>query len=268
MTRNRSRLAIPALALLAGVAASALAADLPQLGKAPRRSVVAAMTREEKVSLVVGAGMRRPGLSADRQGPVIGETTKGVPGAAGTTVPVSRLGIPAIVVADGPAGLRISRTRRRRVAARTTARPSRSTRCSRPPGTRSSSSASAARWATRCWSTASTSCSGPGLNIHRNPLCGRNFEYYSEDPLMTGQMAAANGERHQSQGVGTSIKHFAANDPEMEPQRDRRARQPARAARDLPRGLPDRRAGGATVDGDVLLQQDQRRPTRRRAASS
>ncbi len=91
------------------------AQTLPKLGKGPVKKVVAAMTLEEKATLAVGAAMR---MSGNRQQqtdappvPVVGQTMDLVAGAAGTTYAINRLGIPQMVVADGPAGLRISPTR-------------------------------------------------------------------------------------------------------------------------------------------------------------
>ena len=187
---------------------------LPQLGKNNIKEIIAAMTLEEKTKLVVGRGFRMPGAPTAAGGPVIGQSKDKVPGAAGTTNAIPRLGIPSIVVADGPAGLRIApfRNNDSSISYYSTAFP-------------------VATLLASTWDTALVKKVGaafgsevheygvdivlaPALNIHRNPLGGRNFEYYSEDPLVAGYITAAIVNGIQSKGVGTSVKHFAANNQE------------------------------------------------------
>jgi beta-glucosidase len=195
--------------------APALSQNTPKLGKDPLSKVISAMTLEEKVSLVVGTGMRMfgPPAASQKQEPATGEHRRIVDGSSGSTIEIPRLGIPSLIVSDGPAGLRISPTRQN----------SKETYyCTAfPVGTLLASS-----WDRDLVEGVGKAMGnevleygvdvilGPGMNIQRNTLCGRNFEYYSEDPYLTGNMAASMVNGIESQGVGTSIKHFAANNAE------------------------------------------------------
>jgi len=189
--------------------ATLLAQNPPQLKVDNIDEVIAAMTLEEKVHLCIGTGM--DGLSGNA--PVIGSTRSLLPGTAGTSYPVPRLGIPAVILSDGPAGLRIDPIRDF---------DSKTYYCTHfPIGTALSST-----WnvdlvrqvgnaiGEEVLEYGSDVLLAPALNIHRHPLCGRNFEYYSEDPLLSGKIAAAYVEGVQRNGVGTSVKHFVANNQE------------------------------------------------------
>ena len=197
--------------------------DVVRLGHSSNAEVIAAMTLEEKAELLVGDDLGFPrgypwqfGGVDELYGKVatnVGQTKKLVDGAAGSTYAIPRLGIPAIVLADGPAGVRIDPRRQ---------------------GTDQTFFATGFPIGTLMASTWNTEmvnqvgmCMGnevleygvdvllaPALNIHRNPLGGRNFEYYSEDPVLSGETAAAMVNGVQANGVGTSIKHFAANNNE------------------------------------------------------
>ena len=158
--------------------------------------VIAEMTLEEKAKLVAGVGM---------------DKAEKVPGVAGATYPIPRLGIPQVVVADGPVGVRLGGSTGGMVRY-TTAFPI--------------PSAMAATWDIDRIQAVGAAIGdeakafgvdillGPALNIHRNPLNGRNFEYYSEDPYLAGKMTTAFVTGIQGQGVGATLKHYAANNQE------------------------------------------------------
>ncbi len=207
---------------------------IPQLGKGPVDKVVAAMSVRDKADLVVGTGMnlvlpdsimkllpeniremfkqRAPhGDSAYMA--MINRIKDLVPGAAGRTADLPQFNISTMILTDGPAGLRILPWRKN---------DTNTYFCTAFP---------VATLLASTWDTAvvrevgqamgnevleygSDILLAPAMNIHRNPLCGRSFEYYSEDPLIAGETAAAMVRGIQSEGVGTSIKHFVANNQE------------------------------------------------------
>ena len=154
-------------------------------------SLVSQMTLEEKAALCTGA-------------------------TAWSSTPVERLGIPAMVVSDGPHGVR-----------RTTSSDELNAE-SFPATCFPTASCMASTWdpelveavgkalGEECIALGVNVVLGPGANIKRTPLGGRNFEYFSEDPYLAGQMAVAHIKGVQSQGVGTSLKHFAVNNQEYQ----------------------------------------------------
>ena len=201
------------------------------------RQILARLTEDEKIRLCVGA-------PSAMSGEAIGEAGNAVPGAAGETVSVPEKGLPAMVLADGPAGLRMQKCYEIDPATGLIHRLGRfSSLLNRffgvmeyhagyerryqfataiPVGTLLAQSFDPAmlervggliademrRFGVTVWLA-------PGMNIHRNPLCGRNFEYFSEDPLVSGLMAAAITRGVQRKpGACVTIKHFACNNQE------------------------------------------------------
>lgn len=188
---KRIVLTLMSLTLLVTVSAQ------PKLTENNVDEILKALTLEEKVSLLV---------AGDR-------TASEIDGVAGITSRIERLGIPLTELCDGPAGLHIEHLRPGK---------DRTYYCTGFP---------VARLLACSWDTSlvydvayamgneslvygADVLLAPSMNIHRNPLCGRNFEYYSEDPLLTGKLAVASVQGIQANGVGATIKHFAANHQE------------------------------------------------------
>ena len=156
-------------------------------------SLVSELTLEEKASLCLGSDFWH-------------------------TAPVPRLGIPAIALSDGPHGLRKQPDEGDHVGLSgslpATCFPTAS-------ALGSSSDPDLVRRVGEALGTEALAQGvavvlGPGINIKRSPLCGRNFEYFSEDPLVSGVLGSALVEGVQGQGVGTSVKHYAANNQETD----------------------------------------------------
>ncbi len=173
------------------------------------RAMVSKMTLEEKIGLIVGDGKFLPSTEArnaeEGKGMIVTDQR--------SKLLIPRLGLRSTAMSDGPAGLnREGPKEGQKNYHYTTAFPT--------------ATCLAATWNTKLVEEVGKAFGneafeydfdlvlGPGLNIHRNPKCGRNFEYYSEDPLLTGKMGAAMVRGMQSWGIGATLKHFVANNQE------------------------------------------------------
>jgi len=164
-------------------------------GKMSLDAFVAALPDEDLITLCRGYGpMNYPGGPAGNAGAF-----------GGTSESLQKKGVPAVITSDGPAGVRLKKTA-----------------TLLPCGTALASSFDLEQ-VTALYSLISKECEvlgtnallAPGMNIHRNPLCGRNFEYYSEDPYLSGLMAAAAINGLESNHVFATPKHFCGNNQEV-----------------------------------------------------
>ena len=154
-------------------------------------SIISQMTLEEKAALCTGA-------------------------TAWTTTPIERLGVPELFVADGPHGVRrvVDMSELNQQSLPATCFPTAS--CLASTWNRDLIHQMGEALAEECIAQEVDVLLGPGVNMKRSPLCGRNFEYFSEDPFLAGELAASLIKGVQSKGVGTSLKHFAANNQEFQ----------------------------------------------------
>jgi len=193
--------------LLVSLTLSGQTQPLPQLGKDSVNKVIEAMSLQDKVYMMMGLG------EENWKNPTNGPKTVVLHSEGGRTWDIPRLGITPAVLTDGPTGLHID---------------------PHQPGVSHLFKCTAFPVATAMASTWNTDLEekvgeamgnevleygsdvllGPAMDNQRNPLCGRNFEYFSEDPLITGKMAAALVRGIQSNGVGACLKHFDANNIE------------------------------------------------------
>ncbi len=174
-------------------------------GKASLDSFIAVLSDAELEALSRGHGMMSSPLGVSGNAGVLG----------GVLESLRQKGVPPVVCCDGPAGLRVNRY------------------CSLVPCGTALACTFDTELVERIYALVGSELVrygadvllAPGMNIHRNPLCGRNFEYFSEDPLLSGKMAAAVVRGVQSAGVAACPKHFACNNQEW-----RRSRNDSRVS--------------------------------------
>lgn len=207
---------IKLIAVVAFSLATMVSFGQPRLRPDNIEEIIKAMTDEELASLLVGA--------KEKEFEFFEGTAAGV-----RSIP--RLGIPATISCDGPAGLHFYPFRENTDKTfYCTAFPVGTlTACSWDPEMMEKMAAAIGN---EVHEYGVDMFLGPGMNIHRNPLCGRNFEYFSEDPLLSGKMAAAYVRGIQGNGATATVKHYAANNQETN-RTENDARVSKRALREI-----------------------------------